>query len=275
MSPKQELRNPALLYFLAYSAPLDVWMPLCVPTGLLRYSRYSVKNIVLQCTSILRDAVFKDCQHDTHSFKIWEIKTTVLRDDYQADGFPFFTVSCCAAERCVVCCGLSWCLGSVLSWRTYQGRHRDGQRYSSNEICRHRLHSGTEQLVVALLSTTQERERDGGVWGGARWDTELCVCVCVCAHVCLSNFTLMNKALRHAGVPHSSGFKTEEQTATDFPVRWTGAEQNTNVNRSQRGGEIEEAGLWRERGREEERASTLWEIKTQGGALKTGGMRNP
>lgn len=45
----------------------------------------------------------------------------------------------------------------------------------------------------------------------------------------------MNKALCHAGVPHSSGFKPEEQTSTASLLRLTGTEQNTNVHRRQRG----------------------------------------
>lgn len=49
--------------------------------------------------------------------------------------------------------------------------------------------------------------------------------------VCLSNYTLMNKVLCQTGVPHSSGFKPEEQTATASLHRPTGTEQNTNVNR--------------------------------------------
>lgn len=49
---------------------------------------------------------------------------------------------------------------------------------------------------------------------------------------CLSNYTLMNKALCRAGVPHSSGFKPEQQTATASLCRPTGTEQNTNVHRA-------------------------------------------
>lgn len=54
----------------------------------------------------------------------------------------------------------------------------------------------------------------------------------------------MNKASCHAGVPHSSGFKLEEQTPTASPLRLTGTELNTNANRRQREKEIEEAGCW-------------------------------
>ncbi len=43
--------------------------------------------------------------------------------------------------------------------------------------------------------------------------------VCVCVSVSLSNYTLMNKALCCGGVPHFSGFKPEEQTATASPLR--------------------------------------------------------
>lgn len=57
-------------------------------------------------------------------------------------------------------------------------------------------------------------------------------------HMCLSNYTLMNKALCHAGVPHFSGFKPEEQTAIASLLRPAGTEQNTNVHRRQR--EIEQ-----------------------------------
>lgn len=47
--PKQELKHPALLelalkWELAYSAPLNIWMSLQMPSGLLRYSRSSVRE---------------------------------------------------------------------------------------------------------------------------------------------------------------------------------------------------------------------------------------
>ena len=68
----------------------------------------------------------------------------------------------------------------------------------------------------------------------------MCEVMCACVRVCvfLSNYTLMNKALCHAGVPHSSGFKPEEQTATASLLRPTGTEQNTNVHGRQK--ELEE-----------------------------------
>lgn len=66
----------------------------------------------------------------------------------------------------------------------------------------------------------------------------ICEVACVC--VSLSNYTLMNKAFCCARVPHSSGFKTEEQTVTASLLRLTGTEQNTNVHRRQREGEIED-----------------------------------
>ena len=68
-------------------------------------------------------------------------------------------VSCRDCECCVGYCAVSWCLGSVLSWRTYQGK-RDTLYHSSNEICQCRLHSGAACSAVALLITKQERRRD-------------------------------------------------------------------------------------------------------------------
>lgn len=53
--PKQELKHPALLelalkWELAYSAPMNIWMSLQIPSGLLRYSRYSggENNVAVQ-----------------------------------------------------------------------------------------------------------------------------------------------------------------------------------------------------------------------------------
>lgn len=57
----------------------------------------------------------------------------------------------------------------------------------------------------------------------------MCEIVCVCVCICLSNYTLMNKALHRGGVPHSSGFRPEEQTATASLLRLAGTVQNTNV----------------------------------------------
>lgn len=80
--------------------------------------------------------------------------------------------------------------------------------------------------------------------------------------VYLSNYTLINKAFCCVGVPHSSGFKAEEQTATAPLLRPTGTEQNTNVNRG-----LGDRERWREC-RTEEEADVRG--KTQGGVLKTG-----
>lgn len=143
-----------------------------------------------------------------------------------------------AVQSCVVLCVLravSWCLGSVLSCWTYQGRPRDRLHFSSNEICQRQLHSGhltvqKHHLPVHRRGREGDRrvERNKGETerGG---DLALGLFVRLCA--CLSNCTLMNKALCRAGMPHSSEFKPEEQTATASLLSPTGTEQNTNVLR--------------------------------------------
>lgn len=80
--------------------------------------------------------------------------------------------------------------------------------------------------------------------------------------VCSSNYTLMNKAFCCVGVPHSSGFKAEEQTAKAPLLRPTGTEQNTNANR--RLGDREQ---WRDCRTVEEAGGRG---KTLGAVLKTG-----
>lgn len=78
---------------------------------------------------------------------------------------------------------------------------------------------------------------------------------------CLSNYTLMNIVLLLAGVPHSSGFKPEEQTAT--LLRPSGTEQNTNVHRRQR-----ESDRQRDEGSGEGGRGSECERKNTGGNVK-------
>lgn len=189
------------------------------------------------------------CVHDLHSSSVRPSLSSFVLRHAVCDGALPNAASCAALCRDV--------LGLCFSWRTYQGRLWDRLHYSSNEICHRRLHR--VQLTVQQRTAKREEVR----WGMMRRsDRKRFSRVSVWGRVCSSNYTLMNKAFCCVGVPHSSGFKAEEQTATAPLLRLTGTEQNINVTKTL--GDREQ----RRECKTEEEAGVRG--KTQGGLLKTG-----
>lgn len=70
----------------------------------------------------------------------------------------------------------------------------------------------------------------------------------------------MNKALHRGGVPHSSGFRPEEQTATASLLRLTGTVQNTNVEEEAERRKDRRGRVMKGVEKEEEEGKTLKEV---------------
>lgn len=185
--------------------------------------------------------------------------------------FPFFPFLHFALSHSgLLCCWMLWCavsrcLAGLIKADTETGCITALMKSVSADCTQGWL--AVQQHYLPPCRRGRETE------GLAReWDTEVdrnlaeSLCLRLYVHVCLSNYTLMNKALCHAGVPHFSGFKPEEQTATASLLRLTGTEQNTNVHRRQRD---RRDTVMKGEEREKKEASVK-ERKKQGGKLNTG-----